>query len=337
MYNLYQSKLRKDIQAKVYQKTNFSVNLFGKKYFGLIKEKKIWPLDLKRYQVMWVELPDDEDLIKEEIKKIKTEFSGDKKAMFFQWWILNEIINFENMSHRSKEFTQDMKQMRLNIRKYMKNTYQLKLTIRENMPQCNIIYDINKTDEQLIKEMNSGCKGRVKKAIKNNIEFRVADPSEYTEFYIRRKELASHKGFNIITKEDYDRLTQYILDNKCGDIFISHKDGELVAGSVCLYDDHRLIYLYWFGNSANKKFRNLWWHHFLKFKIFAHARSRGMSYVDMMWGAPTGFPDHPLAGVTKFKESLWGMKIEQYGSYDIILNKFLYKLYGTYLKCKKKS
>jgi hypothetical protein len=34
------------------------------------------------------------------------------------------------------------------------------------MPQANIIYDITKHDEDLIKEMNSGCKERVKKAIR---------------------------------------------------------------------------------------------------------------------------------------------------------------------------
>jgi len=34
------------------------------------------------------------------------------------------------------------------------------------MPQANIIYDITKSDEELIKEMNSGCKERVKKAEK---------------------------------------------------------------------------------------------------------------------------------------------------------------------------
>jgi ribulose 1,5-bisphosphate carboxylase large subunit-like protein len=34
------------------------------------------------------------------------------------------------------------------------------------MPQANIVYDITKDDETLIKEMNSGCKERVKKAIK---------------------------------------------------------------------------------------------------------------------------------------------------------------------------
>jgi hypothetical protein len=34
------------------------------------------------------------------------------------------------------------------------------------MPQTNIIYDITKPNEDLIKDMNSGCKERVKKAIK---------------------------------------------------------------------------------------------------------------------------------------------------------------------------
>ncbi|MEI6774918.1 MAG: hypothetical protein WCL18_09460 [bacterium] len=41
MYNLYQSKLRKDIQHEIYRKPIFTVELFGKEYFGTIKEKKI--------------------------------------------------------------------------------------------------------------------------------------------------------------------------------------------------------------------------------------------------------------------------------------------------------
>ena len=126
-----------------------------------------------------------------------------------------------------------------------------------------------------------------------------------------------------------------MVENKRGDIFVSHKDGEIHAGSICLYDEHRLIYLYGFGNSANKKLRNMGGHHFLKFKIFGYARERGCTYVDMMGGAPTGFDDHPLAGVSKFKESLGGIKIEQYGSYDIVLNSAVYGLYKGFLKMRK--
>ena len=58
------------------------------------------------------------------------------------------------------------------------------------MPEANIVYDITKNDEQLLEEMNSGCKERVKKSIRKGATFRVADPSEYEKFYKDWKHLA---------------------------------------------------------------------------------------------------------------------------------------------------
>ncbi|MEI7919271.1 MAG: hypothetical protein WCH65_03565 [bacterium] len=74
MYNLYQSQLRKDIQTIIYRKPTFTVELFGKEYFGTIKEKKIGPRILKWYQVMGVELPSDKEYVRSEIARIKKEF-----------------------------------------------------------------------------------------------------------------------------------------------------------------------------------------------------------------------------------------------------------------------
>jgi hypothetical protein len=59
-----------------------------------------------------------------------------------------------------------MRTIRLNIREFICSNFDIKLAFRENMPQSNIIYDITKSDDQLLLEMNSGCKERVKKAIK---------------------------------------------------------------------------------------------------------------------------------------------------------------------------
>lgn len=47
--------------------------------------------------------------------------------------------------------------------------YGLQLSWRENMPQSNIVYDVQKTDQQLLSEMNSGCRDRIKKAIKKDL------------------------------------------------------------------------------------------------------------------------------------------------------------------------
>ena len=57
----------------------------------------------------------------------------------------------------------------------------------------------------------------------------------------------------------------------------------------------------------------------------------------MMWWSPTWFPDHPLTGVSAFKESLWWEKIEQRWSYDLVLNKWLYKCFDFYTSARRKK
>ncbi len=333
MYNLYQTKLRRDINEKVYKKPYFVIEIFWKQYFGLIKTKSWWPFKTQWYQVMWVELPDDKIYVNSEIERIKKEYSKNKSNILFQFGFINEIIRFENVWHRSDEFKNDMRKIRLNIREFICSNFALKVAFRENMPQSNIVYDITKTDEQILSEMNSGCKERVKKAIKKWIYFGIASPDRYDLFYEKRLETAGGKWINIIPKDQYYALIRYLTQNNRWNLFISQIDWELVAWSICIYDEHRIIYLYGF---ANRKFGNIWWHHYLKFKIFGRARDNGFTYCDMLWWAPTWFPEHPLNSVSTFKESLWWMKIEWYGSYDLILHPILYKLFEIYTKFRDK-
>ncbi|MCF7834927.1 peptidoglycan bridge formation glycyltransferase FemA/FemB family protein [Candidatus Gracilibacteria bacterium] len=332
-YNIYQTKLWRDINEKVYKKPSFVIKLFEKEYFGLIKTKRIGPFKLNWYQIMGVELPDNEEFVLHELDKIRKKYSKNKRNILFQLGFINEIIRFENVGRRSDDFKSDMRSIRLNIRELINTKFNLNVSFRENMPQSNIVYDVTKKDEQLLAEMNSGCKERVKKAIKKGIYFGIASPDWYDIFYNKWLETVGNKGVNIIPRKDYYKLIRYLTQNNRGNLFISQIDGEIVAGSICLYDQHRIIYLYGF---ANRKFGNIGGHHYLKFKIFGWARDNGFTYCDMLGGAPTGFPDHPLTSVSNFKESLGGMKIERYGSYDLILNGFLSKIFKLYTRYRGK-
>jgi hypothetical protein len=51
----------------------------------------------------------------------------------------------------------------------MKKDYHLIHSFRENLPESGIVYNLSKTDEELIKDMNKASKLRTKKAIKNDI------------------------------------------------------------------------------------------------------------------------------------------------------------------------
>ena len=69
--------------------------------------------------------------------------------------------------------------------------------------------------------------------------------------------------------------------------------------------------------------------------MFGWARERWLRWMDLFGGAPTGFDEHPLSSVSKFKESLWGIKLEWYGNYDIVLNPILYKIFKAYHHIRK--
>ncbi len=79
----------------------------------------------------------------------------------------------------------------------------------------------------------------------------------------------------------------------------------------------------------------MWGQQYLKFKIFGRGRDHGFTICDMMWWAPTGFPEHELASVSAFKESMGWIKTEYMWNYDIILNKTLYKIFKYYYQQKQ--
>lgn len=329
MYNLYQSQLRKDIQHEIYRKPMFTVKLFGKEYFWSIKEKKIGPRKLQRYQIMGVELPNDQEYVRSEIAKIKKQFR--KKCFFLQVGCINEIISFENSGNTSEEFREDMKEVRLGLQSCLHSQYGFKQAFRENMPTAWIIYEVTKTDEELLRDMNESCRKRVKKSISWGMEYRIVGDDQYEEFFAKWQKTADIKWFNTISKKQYEWLVNYIDQGKWMLIW-SFLDGEMIAWTICLFDGTHIYCPYGF---FDRRFNAIGVQHFLKFRLFTRARDNGFRSVDTWGWSPTGFPKHPLAGVSAFKESLGGEKIELYGSYDMVMNKILYWVFKRFYKIKE--
>ena len=287
---------------------------------------------MNRLQIMWVEIPDDEQYIKKELWRVCKELSKKYRSIFLQLGIVNEIICFDNTAKRLPAFDADMRETRQQLQKYMNKEYKFETSFRENMPQSTIIYDIQKTDDELLSQMHSWSKERVKKAIRNNISFRIAQESDYDTFYAKRVQLSHHKWFTPIPHKDYIALISYIQKHHCGELFIAEKDADIAAGSIYLYDAERTTYLYGF---ADRKYGNIGAHHFLTHKIMTWARDKGLRSCDMMGWAPTWFPEHSLTGVSTFKESLGGEKSEVFGSYDMIFHPWIYRMMRWIYRLKK--
>lgn len=337
MINFFQSALRKDIKTIVYGDKSFQITLFDKEFFGLQKEKKIWPLSLSWFQVLGVELPtNNTQRVREEVKRVQQDYGNHRWNIFFQRGVVNEILAFYNISHRSPDFAPGMRTTRQKLESRLHHETGLIASFRENMPLATVVIETNKSDAELLNDMNSGAKNHVRKALNKDIDFHIAQPHEYETFYEERHKVSQMKWFNIISKHTYLKLMNYLTENKCGNIFIASKDGVLLGWSIAIYQEDTLTYLYGFSN-RDERFRNVGVHQFIKYKMFSWARENGLQYLDLFGWAPTGFPEHPLTSVSAFKESLWGTKIEWYGNYDIVLNPTLYYSSKTIYRWKRKK
>lgn len=337
MINFFQSPIRHDIKSIVYGEDTFSINLFDKEYFGIKKRKKIWPRSLSRFQVLGIEIPtNNSQWLSEQVHKIYNDYHTQSGNIFFQRWIINEIISFYNMSHRSDDFWLGMNQTRIKLEQQLYEQSGLIPSFRENMPLATVVINTQKNDEELLSEMNSGAKSHVRKAINKDIDFHIAKLNEYQNFYEERYTVSQIKWFNIITKETFLRLMDYLKSNNCGDIFIASKDGVLLWWSIAIYQNDTITYLYGFSN-RDERFRNVGVHQFIKYKMFSRARENGFFYMDLFWWAPTWFLKHPLTSVSAFKESLGWTKIERYGNYDIVLNPTTYQISKWWYRKKQKE
>ncbi len=329
--SLYQSKIWKTIQYDIYQNPYFKIKLLDKEYFGTIKAKKIWPITLKRYQILGFDLPKEPKKAKELLEKIKSEFKKDRTDIFFQLWITTPIKTFD-VKDINPELSKSMRDARISQRHWMKERFHLSHSFRENLPESGIIYDLSKSWEELLKDMNKSSNLRTKKWLKNNIVFREIQKSEFDKFWNKRQETAGHKWFHTISKKQYIQLISHLIKTKTGNIFITEKDWEILSGVICIFQEKNLVCLYSF---ADRNFNNIWGQQYLKYKVFLRGKENWFKTCDMMWWAPSGFPEHELASVSAFKESMWWIKVEYIGNFDIIFNPFLYKLFKLIFRIRK--
>lgn len=114
------------------------------------------------------------------------------------------------------------------------------------MPQSTIMINLDKTDAELLKEMNSGCAQRIRKAFKRGVKVRLGYEEDYDVFFEKWQITAKGKGFRTITREQYDKLLKVLIEKKVGNIFVSELNGEIIAGSICIFHENTIVYLYGF-------------------------------------------------------------------------------------------
>lgn len=333
MNNFYQSPIWRTINTSIFQKPVFEIDLFWKKYFWTVKSKKKFWFNLQWFQVMWIQAwfpsQDSYVLLKESLYEIARDYSKDYWNIMFQLWFTDLLTDFPVSSLKSDNHILSTRKLREETETLFKNSYNLLPSFRENMPLSTIIFDLTQWYDTLFQSMSKSARAHINKWNYRNLIFTLANTKqERDEFYNVWYDTSTDKWFNIFSKELFDSLRNFLNPKTTWNLFLAKLDWQIVSWSICFFVGETIVYMYW---ATNRKFWNVWWHHFLKSEMFKRWIENWFKTVDLLWTAPTWYPDHHLSWVSKFKESLGWIKLEYYWNYDYVFNNHLYNLF-KYLK-----
>jgi lipid II:glycine glycyltransferase (peptidoglycan interpeptide bridge formation enzyme) len=208
----------------------------------------------------------------------------------------------------------------------------------------NQLLDISLSEQDLLKNMHPKTRYNVRLAEKKGVQVHEMTSEEgyqiferlYFETCARQKYHGHTRAYHqniwrtLSQSSDLKPYEPYELYKPSTNILRAHiliafyKDVPLAAYQLWHFKD-TLFYVY--GGSSDE-YKNVMAANLLMWEAIRLAKKLGSKTLDM-WGSlpPTYDTKDPWAGFTKFKQG-YGTKFVQYaGSYDLLVNRLLYKIY----------
>ncbi|MBI2051189.1 peptidoglycan bridge formation glycyltransferase FemA/FemB family protein [Candidatus Roizmanbacteria bacterium] len=200
-------------------------------------------------------------------------------------------------------------------------------------PRWTLIVDLRKSEDDLLKSMKPKTRYNVKLAQRKGVTVQEATNREgfeiFAALYFETCKRQRYLGHDYA----YHRMIFETLKNNIVHILIaSYQNTPLAAYELFTFGG---ITYYVYGGSS-EKFRSVMASHLLMWESIRFAKKLGSSSLDM-WGSlpPTYSESHSWAGFTRFKEGFGGEFVELCGSYDLVISRYLYRIYSTIYKIRE--
>jgi len=208
-------------------------------------------------------------------------------------------------------------------------------------PPDTVIVDLTPSCEEILSAMKPKWRYNVLLAGKKGVHVNSNDVSGRTNeleiFYKLLKETALRDGIAVHNFDYYKTLYELCNDGKYNGIearlYTASHEGDFLASIFVLFRKEEATYLY--GASSNNK-RNLMAPYALQWKAMQDAKEKGCKRYDLFGIPPNEDPNHPMAGLYRFKTGFGGQIIHRAGSWDYIYKSFYYNLFNFAEGLRKK-
>jgi len=206
-------------------------------------------------------------------------------------------------------------------------------------PAWTQILDLTKSEDELLKSFHSKTRYNIRLAEKKGVVVREDSNDEgfekFAQLYFETTRRQKYFGHN----KKYHKIVWENLKNNISHILIAYYNDIPLAAYELFYLDGIIYYVY---GGTSELHRNFMASNLLMWETIKLGKKLGAKKLDM-WGSlgPNYDPNDTWAGFTRFKEGYATKFTEFVGSYDLVINPLLYKIYNfiyslreVYLKLK---
>lgn len=208
----------------------------------------------------------------------------------------------------------------------------------------SFILDLNKSDEEFLKSFHNKTRYNIKIAQKNGVVIcENNSASAFKKYLALTDQTLKRQMFFAHDREYHVKMWEALGKAGIAHLFTAkfiHDGKENILAAWILFIFNKVIY-YPYGASSNA-FRNVMASNLMMWEAIRWGKKMGAEKFDM-WGSlgPDADPSDPWFGFHRFKQGYGTTLVEFAGSYDLIINPLIYKLYniiyllrGKFLKAK---
>jgi len=202
----------------------------------------------------------------------------------------------------------------------------------QHSPYNTLMLDLDVTENDILAQMKPKGRYNIRLAERKGVKIRFSRDIEDLKSFYKLSLGMKERGFSSFDFDHYKKMLETLGSKGVLQIVVAEHENEILACLIILYFNEVAIYLH--GASGNEK-RELMPNHLAQWTAILDAKKKGCKVYDF-WGiAPNDEPNHPWAGITRFKKSFGGIEIEFKGAFDFTFQPFWYRIIFPYKIVKK--
>jgi peptidoglycan pentaglycine glycine transferase (the first glycine) len=202
--------------------------------------------------------------------------------------------------------------------------------VKDHQPLHNWVLGLEKTEEELLIGMKPKTRYNINLAQRKGVTVRVGEQKDLLTVWQLFLETATRTKIRLHPQNYYFAMWEHLGPHV--KILIAEYNGKPLAGMLLTLFGDTATYLH---GGTSLQMREAMAPFLLHWEAIKIAKNLGYKNYDFGGIAETGAPDHPWAGITRFKKGFGGFEVVYPGAFDLVYSPIWYNIYKQGRKLTK--